>query len=296
MSDTAAIAPAPALRRSAEDAAGALPPLLASAERLAATLILGAHGRRRPGLGDEFWQYRAAHEGDALREIDWRRSARSDATFVRQKEWQAAQSVLFWIDRSQSMRFSGAADRPAKAERARVLGLAAAILLNRGGERIGLLGDPEPPRHGEAQLMRVAGALAEDEAADYAEPLECAMPLGARAVLVSDFLGPWEPIAAVITHAADRGAKGALLQVLDPAEEAFPFQGRTVFESMGGSLRFETLKAGRLREDYLARLAGRKARLAELAARTGWHYLCHHTGEPAQPALLWLYRALEGGF
>lgn len=295
MSGAPAIA-APALRRRAEEVAGALPPLLAAAERLAATLILGAHGRRRPGLGDEFWQYRAAHEGDALRAIDWRRSARSDATFVRQKEWQAAQSVLFWIDRSQSMRFSGAADRPAKAERARVLGLAAAILLNRGGERIGLLDDPEPPRHGEAQLMRLAGALSTDAVADYAAPPERAMPVGARAVLVSDFLGAWDPIAAMLTHAADCGAKGVLLQVLDPAEESFPYRGRTVFESMGGSLRFETLEAGRLREAYLARLAERKLQIEELARRIGWYAGCHHTGEPAQPALLWLYRALEGGF
>lgn len=296
MSDPAAITGPAALRGRAETVAGALPPLLAAAERLSATLVLGEHGRRRPGIGDEFWQYRAAHEGDALRAIDWRRSARSDATFVRQKEWQAAQSVLFWIDRAQSMGFSGAAERPAKAERARVLGLAAAILLNRGGERIGLLEDPEPPRHGEAQVMRIAGALAADDGADYGTPPECTVPPGARAVLISDFLGPWEPVAAVLAHAADRGAKGALVQVLDPEEEAFSFRGRTLFRSMGGGLSHETLKADRLRGAYLARLAERKARLAELAARTGWQYLCHHTGEAAQPALLWLYRALEEGF
>lgn len=283
------------LRRQAEDTAGALPPLIAAAEQLAATIVLGEHGRRRPGMGDEFWQYRAAHEGDALREIDWRRSGRSDATFVRQKEWQAAQSVLFWADRAQSMRFSGAANRPEKAARACVLAMAAAVLLNRGGERIGLLEDAEPPRHGAAQVLRVATGLMSDDGADYGAPPGGALPRGARMVLISDFLGAWEPIVATLARASDRGGKGVLLQVLDPAEEAFPFSGRTVFESMGGSLRFETLKAGRLRDAYLARLAERKARLAELAARSGWRHACHHTGEPAQPALLWLYRALQGG-
>jgi len=296
LSEPAAIAAPAALRGQAEAVAGALPPLLAAAERLAATLVLGAHGRRRPGLGDEFWQYRAAHEGDSLRAIDWRRSGRSDSTFVRQKEWQAAQSVLFWIDRAQSMSFAGAVERTAKADRARVLGLAVAILLNRGGERIGLLEDPEPPRHGAAQLMRLAEALAAADGAEYGTPPECAMPPGARAVLISDFLGPWEPVLAVLAHAADRGAKGALVQVLDPAEEAFPYRGRTLFRSMGGGVSHETLKADRLRGPYLARLAERKARLADLAARTGWQYLCHHTGEAAQPALLWLYRALEESF
>ena len=85
------------------------------------------------------------------------------------------------------------------------------------------------------------------------------------------------------------------MQVLDPAEEDFPFDGRTIFESMGGTVRHETLRAGDLRARYLARLAERKDRLAMLARAVGWHYHCHHTGDAAQPALLWLYRALEGG-
>ena len=51
--------------------------------------------------------------------------------------------------------------------------------------------------------------------------------------------------------------------------------------------------AGDLRARYLARLAERKDALTRLAAATGWHYQCHHTGAPAQAALLWAYRALE---
>ena len=84
---------APDLRARAEALGQTLPPLLAEAEMLAATVMLGEHGRRRAGLGDEFWQYRPAHQGDSARMIDWRRSARSDAHFVREREWQAAQSV-----------------------------------------------------------------------------------------------------------------------------------------------------------------------------------------------------------
>lgn len=93
--------------------------------------------------------------------------------------------------------------------------------------------------------------------------------------------------------AADKGVKGAILQVLDPQEEAFPFDGRTIFESMGGGLRHETLKAGDLRNRYLDRLAARKAALADLARITGWQYHCHHTDASATSALLWLYGAME---
>jgi uncharacterized protein (DUF58 family) len=285
---------APDLRSRAETLGQSLPALLAEAEHLAATLMLGEHGRRRAGQGDEFWQYRPAHQGDAARSIDWRRSARSDAHFVREREWQAAQSVSLWVDGSRSMGFSGAKDRAPKLDRARVLALALAVLLLRGGERVGIAG--LPPRPGRAQIMALMDALERDLAVDdYGSPQVVGMVPHGRAVFLSDFLGDLDPIETALTAAADRGVKGVMVQVLDPAEEDFPFDGRTIFESMGGSLRHETLKAGDLRGRYLDRLATRKARLADLARAVGWHFHTHHTGEPAQMALLWAYGALEGG-
>ncbi len=282
------------LRLRSESVAGSLPALLADAQHLAATILLGEHGRKRAGTGDEFWQYRQAEAGDALRAIDWRRSARADVHFVRQTEWQAAQSVMIGVDDAKSMTYAGANSRPSKLRRAQTLAMALAILAVRGGERVGLTHLPEPPRGGEAQLMRMATALMESDApGDYGEPHPQVMPPGSRAVFFSDFLGDMAPVEAALGQAADRGVKGALVQVLDPDEERFPFDGRTLFESMGGAIRFETLKAGGLRAAYLQRLAARKARLKDIARRTGWAYHCHHTSEGAEPALLWLYRALE---
>ncbi len=283
-----------ALRARAERLAAPLPPLLAEAEHLAASILLGEHGRRRAGMGDEFWQYRPAHHGDEARSIDWRRSGRSDLHFVREKEWQAAQSVLLWVDDAQSMGFSGDGTHGSKADRAQLLALAVAVLLVRAGERVGLSGAGLPPRRGEVQLLRMAQALAGGAGAfDYGRPETRGIAPQSRAVFLSDFLGDIAPVEAALAEAADRGVKGALVQVLDPQEEAFPFDGRTVFESMGGSVRFETLKAGDLRGRYQARLAERKARMADLARLAGWQFHCHHTGAPAQAALLWLYRALE---
>ncbi|MBD3680071.1 MAG: DUF58 domain-containing protein [Rhodobacteraceae bacterium] len=282
------------LRSRAEALAGPLPPLLAEAEHLASTVLLGAHGRRRSGMGDEFWQYRAAMPGDEARSIDWRRSARSDAHFVREKEWQAAQSILLWVDAAQSMEFASRPDLTSKADRARLLAMASAILMIRGGERVALAALGTPPRSGEVQLMRIASALGAGAGAeDYGAPEIRGMLPHSRALFLSDFMGDLAPVEAQMTKAADRGVRGALVQVLDPQEEAFPFEGRTIFESMGGTLRHETLKAGDLRSRYLDRLAARKAALSDLARATGWQYTCHHTGDSPQAALLWIYGALE---
>jgi uncharacterized protein (DUF58 family) len=291
VTQTAAPSPA-ALRAEAGTLAGPLPPLLAEAEHLATTVMLGEHGRRRAGLGDTFWQYRPAQNHDEARSIDWRRSARSDTAFVQEKEWQIAQSVVLWVDQGASMAFSGHKDRVTKGHRARLLSLAIALLLQRGGERVGLSGLRLPPRRDPAQILRLAELLSEPDGTDYGSPEAQGMLPHSRALFVSDFLGDIAGVEAALTAAADRGVKGALLQVLDPAEEAFPFDGRTIFESMAGTLRHETLKAGELKDRYLARLAERKDRLADLARMTGWQFHTHHTGDSATSALLWLYGAL----
>ncbi|WP_419740221.1 DUF58 domain-containing protein [Ruegeria sp.] len=283
------------LRQRSEAEASRLPPLLARAEHLAGTVLLGDHGRRRSGMGDDFWQYRPAQIGDSRRMIDHRRSARGDQQFVREREWQIAQSVMLWVDQGASMRFASDKALPSKADRARLLGLATAILLVRGGERVGLTGTTLPPRRGNAQIIRLAEAWSEDSEVDYAPPEHRAMIPHARAVFISDFLGPMDEVELALTKAADRGVRGVLLQVLDPGEETFPFAGRTIFESVGGTVRRETLKAGELRDRYLDRLAERKDALTHLCRATGWQLGLHHTGESAQSALLWLYRALDGG-
>lgn len=283
------------LRSRAEALGQTLPPLLAEAEMLAHTVMLGEHGRRRAGLGDEFWQYRPAHQGDPARMIDWRRSARSDAHFVREREWQAAQSVTLWVDPSKSMSFSGARGRVTKGDRARLLALAASVLLLRGGERVGLAGLAQP-RSGRAQLVRLAARLSGvEDSGDYGAPEAEGMVSHGRAVFLSDFMGDLTAVETAFARASDRGVRGAALMVLDPAEEEFPFDGRTIFESMGGGVQYETRKAGELRDRYMARLAERKDRLQSLSRAVGWHFSTHHTGQPAQSALLWLYRALEGG-
>ena len=283
------------LRARAEAEAARLPALLARAEHLAGTVLLGEHGRRRSGLGDDFWQYRPVQAGDERRFVDWRRSAKSDQQFVRQREWQIAQSVVIWVDNGASMRFASDKALPDKSDRARLLALAVAILLNRAGERVGLASTQLPPRRGETQLMRLAEALSQDGDDDYGRPETTGMMAYGRALFVSDFLGDIGAAHMALTQAADRGVQGVLLQILDPAEEAFPYRGRTIFESVGGTLAHETLKASELRDRYLERLATRKAELQSLCAATGWQYHLHHSSDSAQSALLWLYRAFDGG-
>lgn len=280
------------LRANAEGLGHALPALLAQAQQLAQALAFGAHGRRRAGVGDEFWQYRPAMAGDAAGAIDWRRSAKSDAPFVRQREWQALNSVALWADNAQSMGFASKGLAP-KQDRAQLLALALAVMLLRGGERVGWIGGA-PPKTGRAQLGAMLAELAGAPAGDEYSAVAAAPASADHIVYLSDFLGPIDPLRSAMLAAADRGARGALLHILDPAEEDFPFAGRTVFLSMGGSLRHETHSAADLRARYLERLAERKDTLVQLSRTLGWDYHLHHTDAPPLGALIWAHHAISG--
>jgi uncharacterized protein (DUF58 family) len=287
------IAPA-SLRQSAEALAAPLPPLLAAAAHLAASALPGAHGRRRAGTGDEFWQFRPA--AGASGRIDWRRSGRGDEVFVRQTEWQAARSVNLWVDGGQAMDFTSERNRATKGAHARLLAMALGLLLLRGGERVGLAHPDHPPRAGQAQAARVAQGLSvAAESAEHTAPDLSQAPIGGVALLFSDFLGDLDAVEVALGQAAQRHLRGALVQVLDPAEEGFPFDGRTRFESMSGHLSFETLRAGDLRAAYMERLAQRRDRLSQLARHAGWDFATVHTATPASVGLLWLYNLVGGG-
>tara|TARA_R110002096_G_scaffold414611_1_gene615793 strand:+ start:25574 stop:26455 length:882 start_codon:yes stop_codon:yes gene_type:complete len=288
--------PSIALRADAQAIAGGMPALIASARHLAATLSLGVHGRRRAGLGEEFWQYRHADVGDSARDIDWRRSARGDQYYIRQTEWQTAQAVHFWVDTSASMQFRAGNPVQSKSERAQLLAMASAILLAKGGERFAHLDDIDRPKSGEAQIIRFANHLTSHTAdMDYGLPINKSIATGSRSVFLSDFLGDWDGVVSAVSRVADQNVQGSLVQILDPQELSFPFKGRTIFQSMRGTLSFEARRANSLRAAYLDRLAERRDALQSLARNTGWRFTQHQTNTPAQPTLLWIYQTLEAG-
>ena len=280
------------------DLARRLPGLIVSAKEVAATVLHGVHGRKRAGTGETFWQFRPFTFGEASARIDWRRSARDDRLYVREREWEAAHTVWIWCDRSPSMAYvSGLALQP-KIDRALVLGLALADCLVRGGERVGI---PGLTRAFAARdiVERLAERMV-DEAAHpgfIAAELPPADALAPRtqAVIISDFLSDPEEIAGTIRGMAARGARGHLVMITDPVEETFPFSGHTEFRDVDSSARLRVGEAQSFREDYMRRLNAHRDRLREAARSRGWSFALHRTDRPASEALLNMRMQLEIG-
>jgi len=285
-----------ARRQRAEHLAAFLPPLLVAAERVAATVEQGVHGRRRIGPGDAFWQFRRYSPGDAISRIDWRQTAKRTHTFIRENEWEAAESVWLWRDPSPSMRWKSPLGAERKDERADLLLLALASLLLRGGERVALLGHPDRPAHGRLVMERMAQRLlrARMDTAEASLPPAQLLPRHAQVVLIGDFLYPVSEIAARLRTLADMGVQGTLLRLVDPAEEDFPYAGRIRFLGLEGESPLLAPRAEVLAEDWRAAFAAHQHELAEVCRRLGWRHLKHRTDTTPQTALLALFMGLQG--
>jgi uncharacterized protein (DUF58 family) len=290
-------APAP-LRDRAEEVAARLPPLLIAAERVAVTVVQGVHGRRRVGQGETFWQFRQYQAGDAAAAIDWRESAKSQRLYVRETEWDAAQSVWLWRDASPSMDYTSAqyiadASWPAKRDRAELLLVALASLLVRGGERLTLLGSGIAPTSGRIALSQIVESLGRELPDRTSLPGFEALPRAAQLVLIGDFLVPLDMVNAALARFAASGLKGHIVQIIDPAEADLPFDGRVRFAGVEERDEVVVSRVESIRRDYAERFGRHRDGLAAIAAALGWTFASHRTDRPPALALLALHAALS---
>ncbi len=263
-----------------------LPRLVLEARRVAASLAHGIHGRRRAGVGETFWQFRPFVTGEAAQRVDWRRSARDDRLYVREREWEASQSVWLWIDRSASMGYVSDLAMASKIERALVLGLALADAFVQGGERVGLLG-LMPARATRQIAEKVAEAIAADPYS-LDEDLPPRAPIGRfdEAILISDFLSPVADVNAVAAAISGRGGRGHLVMIVDPVEETFPFAGQAVLHDLEIGIELRVGDAGAWGSAYRERMKLHRDALADIVRQRGWTLTIHRTDRPASEAAL----------
>ncbi|MEM6682656.1 MAG: DUF58 domain-containing protein [Pseudomonadota bacterium] len=279
------------LRRKARMLADAVPQLSPQGA-LYSAFLRGNHGRRKAGSGDSFWQFRTYAPGDPASAIDWRRSARSDGTFVRQYEWEAARDVWIICDMGGHMHFSGTASGPTKAEQAGVLAVALAHLFTRGGERVGLFGFSERPLAGKygtdmfAEKIVDAGGGVQSgripqDLTQFAPPGP-----GTYTLWLSDFLSPIAQLRQRIRAVSRAGTTLHMVQILDPSEETFPFDGRIQFEGPSRTDGHLIENAADIKARYLRRLARHQDEVSDAAREVGAQLLRHRTNRSLTPTLI----------
>ena len=274
--------------------AASMPRLILEARRVAATVIHGLHGRRRAGPGENFWQYRRFVSGEPASRVDWRRSARDDHLYVREQEWEAAHTVWIWPDRSPSMYFASSLARDNKLYRTLVITLALAEVLVEGGERVGIPGLMRPT--GSRNIIeRIAQAIVVDRDERTSLPPDFAPSPLAEVVLLSDLWSDIADVRRIIAQLSSGGTQGHIVQIVDPAEETFPYWGRIEFIEPEDGRRITAGRAENWRADYVAQIAQHRAAIRSEADRLGWSFSIHRTDRPAAELLLALHARIGAG-
>lgn len=255
---------------------------LSTQTRAASAAQIGSAKRRRAGVGEDFWEYRRYKTEDGAQRIDWRRSAKGSRLYVKETELETARTYLFWVDPSPAFAFTSDDKLPEKADRGLVLSMALAGALSRAGERCGALGGGRSAVSGSRAIARVGEDLRE-----FAEdaPFPPAPREHVNAIICSDFYAPIEEWRARLQPLAAKCREGLLLQICDPIELSFPFEGRTRFARPGQSANRIVGKAESIREGYLERFSKRREDMTALAASLGWRFLSHDTSEEPRIAL-----------
>jgi uncharacterized protein (DUF58 family) len=283
--ETTAVRQATASGRTLADA---MPRLILEARRVASTVIHGLHGRRRAGPGENFWQYRRFMSGEPSQNVDWRRSARDDHLYVREREWEASHTIWIWADRSPSMAFASALATDSKLERAMVVAFALAEVLVQGGERIGLPGLLRPTASRNV-IEKMAEAILHDPAERASLPPSFAPSPLAEIVMLSDLWAPIGEVQKTIAQLSASSAHGHVVQIVDPAEESFPYSGRIEFIEPEGAGSITAGRAETWRSDYSGLVARHRAAIRAETDQRGWSFAIHRTDRPASELLLVLH-------
>ena len=113
-------------------------------------------------------------------------------------------------------------------------------------------------------------------------------------VLIGDFLDETQTLERMIAPAAKRGIRGHAVEIFDPAEESFPYAGRTEFRDPETGAKLVAGRAETIADAYRHAWAARRSALSAEIRRTGWSYTAHGTDRPASGALAALYGHLSG--
>jgi uncharacterized protein (DUF58 family) len=286
----------------------ALSPAVAAATHdleLAARMVvegLRAGGHRSPfhGYSAEFQQHRPYRAGDDLKYLDWKILARTDRLYSRQFRETTSMSVVLVLDASASMAFPETGT--SKFRYASVVAAALAYLITAQGDAVGLMSVADgalvylPARGGRPHLRSLLARLERlTPAGDWQPERQIAraaelLKRRGLVIIISDFYDAGDATRRELRRVTRRGHDAAMLQVLSPAETAFPYRGDIEFRDLESGER-RLLDADIVRRDYRAAIDAFIEQCRTHAQRDGIDYALLSTDAPPERALrAWLLR------
>ena len=274
------------MRLKAEELSNKIPSLYVKADRIANTIWEGMHNRNKDGLGDNFWQFRKYEYGDPAHLIDWKKTAKSNETFIQEKELQTLQNFVIWRDTSKSMNFRSSESIDTKLYRANLFTLALTIILSKSGENIVLNGLKSKLLKGGNAVNFISNQINEKVTDSYkSSPNVNEIKNNSDVILIGDFLNNIIETEKTIKELSNRGINGIIIQILDPAERFFPYKGRINFNGLEGEQNILIGKAESVRNDYKKAIKIHIDKLEELTTSYSWKYFLDTSDQEASISL-----------
>ena len=274
------------MRLKAEELSNKIPSLYVKADRIANTIWEGMHNRNKDGLGDNFWQFRKYEYGDPAHLIDWKKTAKSNETFIQEKELQTLQNFVIWRDTSRSMNFRSSESIDTKLYRANLFTLTLTIILSKSGENIVLNGLKTELLKGGNAVNFVSNQINEKVTDSYkSSPNINAIKNNSDVILIGDFLNNINETEKTIKELSNRGINGIIIQILDPAERFFPYKGRINFNGLEGEKNILIGKAESVRNDYKKAIKIHIEKLEKLTTSYSWKYILDNSDQDASISL-----------
>ena len=274
------------MRLKAEELSNKIPSLYVKADRIANTIWEGMHNRNKDGLGDNFWQFRKYEYGDPAHLIDWKKTAKSNETFIQEKELQTLQNFVIWRDTSKSMNFRSSESIDTKLYRANLFTLALTIILSKSGENIVLNGLKSKLLKGGNAVNFVSNQINEKVTDSFkSSPNINEIKNNSDVILIGDFLNNINETEKTIKELSNRGINGIIIQILDPAERFFPYKGRINFNGLEGEKNILIGKAESVRNDYKKAIKIHIEKLEKLTTSYSWKYILDNSDQDASISL-----------
>ncbi len=262
------------------------------------SLLAGQHPSIHRGLSVEFAGHRPYQPGDDLRHLDWTVWARTDRLDVKVYEEETRLRAAVVVDYSGSMAYGSLAR--SKLDYARILAAVLGVLMVRQGDAVGLaccdtvVREFVPPAASMAHLLGLLERLeantagGETDLAGVLDDLAERLRRRGLVILISDCIAEPQRLIEALKHLRHRRQDVRVFQLLDPAEEEFPFAGTVEFAGLEHEAR-RKLDADRIRRRYREALDAHRRTLAAGCHAAG--IALHPCRTDEDPALV-LVRAL----
>jgi uncharacterized protein (DUF58 family) len=272
------------------------------ARRLVEGYVAGVHRSPFAGHSIEFAQHREYVPGDDLRQVDWKVFGRTDKYYLKQFEAETNLICHLVLDASQSMAYRGVGSPWTKYAYAQCLIASLAYLVLDQQDAVSLsIFDRQLERHLPAAGNRGHWAAIleaiDRRPASGTTDLRLALQNTAErlsrrgiVILISDLFDDPAAIITGLEALRYRGHELAVIQVLDPDEEDFPFDVTTRFDGFEELPPIVVDPTG-LRQAYRDEVEGHRREVQTACRRMGADFFVVRSDQPLHRVLPpWLAR------